>query len=69
MIFRIEAFASLNAGKILKINIVTNADKSHAEIRSIVVVVINGLAIRISMVIMTPNDIPMPKLEKSTVAD
>jgi hypothetical protein len=62
MIFRIEAFASLNAGKMLKINIITNAEKSHAEISSIVVVVIKGLAIRISVVIIIPNDIPMPKL-------
>jgi hypothetical protein len=53
----------------LKINIVTNAEKSHAEINSIVVAVISGLVIKISMVIMTPNDIPMPKLEKSTIAD
>ncbi len=69
MILRIEAFASLYAGNRLRINIAINAEKSHPEISSTVEVVINGLVIRIIVVMIIPSDIPMPKLVRSTIAD
>ena len=53
----------------LKANMVANAQSNHAAITTIDIGVTMGLAIRITSVMAVPNEIPVPKLEKSTIAD
>lgn len=66
MILKIEALASLRAGYRLRRNIAAAAPISQPEITRMVVAVINGLAIRMSTVMIDPIDTPTAKLESNT---
>ena len=68
MIFKIEVLAILNAGNRLKRNITSKAIVSQTAISAIVKLETRGLVIKINKVMMTPREIPVAKLEESTIA-